>query len=327
MQKRGTRLKILVGIGVGILIFVILLFGFGIIETMIDNADRGSLNDEEFSYSDHSVDEISYNGVYYTPKSSLDTLLILGIDSSEERPDSAQADFIALVVMDRDRECFDVLHLNRDTMADIPEIDTYGDQYGTEFAQLALAHTYGADDKMRCRNTVNTIENLLYDINIDHYLSLTMDALPLINDSVGGVTVQLLDDFTFLNENYTKDAVVTLHGDHALRYVRARGEMEDSTNLRRMERQKQYISALVEKYNTTETEDTLETMLEINEHLVSDCTVDQLSRLIEKMQTYTYNGVTTIEGESVVNTFMEYHLDEQSARETIIRLFYEPVEQ
>ncbi len=36
-------------------------------------------------------------------------------------------------------------------------------------------------------------------------------------------------------------------GNHALTYVRTRGGLEDSSNLRRMERQRQYLIALQKK--------------------------------------------------------------------------------
>ena len=41
--------------------------------------------------------------------------------------------------------------------------------------QLALAHTYGSGEEDSCENTVLAVENLLYGVGIDHYVSLTMD--------------------------------------------------------------------------------------------------------------------------------------------------------
>ena len=104
------------------------------------------------------------------------TILILGIDqkedSSEKRQNSQQADFFALVVMDKKEESYRILYLNRDTITDIPQTDAFGKIYGYTENHLSLAHTYGDDDKMRCRNTVNAAEHLLYGIDID--------AVPLI---------------------------------------------------------------------------------------------------------------------------------------------------
>ncbi len=45
---------------------------------------------------------------------------------------------------------------------------------------------------------------------------MTMDVVPILNDSVGGVTVRLTEDLPALGEEFVKDAEITLHGqsDH-----------------------------------------------------------------------------------------------------------------
>ncbi len=71
-----------------------------------------------------------------------------------------------------------------------------------------------------------------------------MDAVPIINDAVGGVTVTVLDDMTSADPALEKGAEVTLQGKQALTYVRTRRGLDDSTNLHRMERQRQYMGEL-----------------------------------------------------------------------------------
>ncbi len=312
-------------IGISVLLFVV----FGLIENVIDKAENNITPEDVFSYSEDTDGLLYYENTWYAPKDSLESILILGIDkklmnSSEDRQNSRQADYLALLILDKETQTFRILHLNRDTMTDIPQTDITGREYRTIYAQLALAHTYGSDDRARCRNTVNTVENLLYGIEIDHYLSLTMDAVPILNDSVGGVELQLMDDFTDLDESFIKDAVVTLYGEQALAYVQARGSLEDSTNLHRMERQRQYLSALLEKYCSMNMENTTETMMQINEYMVSDCTIDQLSRLLEKLGSYTYGGILTLDGEAVRGEeFMEYYINESAVQKLVVELFYE----
>ena len=231
-----------VSLGKATLIFVclitgaVLLFGiFSLIESTLDKAGNVGSEQENSRISGN----ILYESEWYMPKDSLESILILGIDKrtdgTEDRQESEQADFLVLVVMDKEADSYRILHINRDTMTDIPQTDIFGEVYSHMRGQLTLAHTYGNDDKLRCRNVVNTVENLLYGINIDHYLSMTMDAVSILNDSIGGVTLQLMDDFTELDESFVKDAVVTLKGEQALTYVRARSSLEDSSNLHRME--------------------------------------------------------------------------------------------
>ena len=185
------RKRIIKGIAILIIALIILaslIFGFRLVEKIINKS--GSVSpDDAFSYTENDG-SIEYGGNMYLPNKDLKSILLLGIDSTqnpdEDRKNSAQADLLVLLVVDPKNERFSSIHLNRDTMTDIREIDSNGKKYGEFQGQLALAHTYGSDEAMRCRNTVAVVEDLLYGVEIDHYVSVTMDAVPIINDSVGG---------------------------------------------------------------------------------------------------------------------------------------------
>ena len=326
-MKSGTHKKEIVGLIclAGILVIVVV---FGLIAKNIGKT--GNDAEDAFSYYEYKGEQIYYESEWYIPKKSIESILILGIDQksgeSDKLANSQQADFLALMVINKEEKSYRILHLNRDTMTDIPQTDAFGEVYGHETAQLALAHTYGNNDKVRCRNTINTVENLLYDIDIDHYFSLTMDALPILNDSVGGVALRLMDDFTELDETFVKDAVVTLNGEQALAYVQTRASLDDSTNLHRMERQKQYIAAIIEKMSSYEFENTVDTIMEVSDYMVSDYTIDQLSKLIERLDGYEYEGAVSLEGEAVKgDEYMEYYADEQALQALVVEWFYEPL--
>ncbi len=312
-----------------IVVAVSLVFVFGLIEHLVSKTEN-SLPEDTTSASGNSGGQFYYKDTWYVPKKSAETLLVLGIDKrldgSEDRETSEQVDFLALLVIEEEKERFRILHLNRDTITDIPQTDRMtGLETGRFRGQLALAHAYGSHEESRCRNTVRAVENLLYSTEIDHYLSLTMDAVAILNDSVGGVTLPLLDDLEGLGR---RDETVTLTGEQALYYVRERSALEDSSNLRRMERQRQYIGALFGKFAgfaENNEENTFETLVRINEYMVSDCTAEQLSALAEQLSGYTFDGTLTLAGEAVQGAeYMEFHIDEAAARQTVVDLFYEP---
>ena len=145
------------------------------------------------------------------------------------------------------------------------------------------------------------VSNLLYGMEIDHYVSLTMDGVALLNDLVGGVTVEVLDDFSGIDDSLMQGETVTLQGQQALTYVRSRGGLEDSSNLHRMERQRQYLSALQQQLKAAvQQEDgfTLDALLQLNEYMVSDCTVDQLSELGNSLAAYQVNDILTTPGDA-----------------------------
>lgn len=277
-----------------------------------------------------------YNGTAYAKREDLETVLLLGVDKFEgETPEgyvnNQQADFLLLLVMDKQHETCTPIQLNRDTMTQIRILGVTGEPAGTTTGQLALAHTYGSGEEDSCENTVLAVENLLYGVGIDHYVSLTMDGVALLNDLVGGVTVEVLDDFSGIDDSLVQRETVTLQGQQALTYVRSRGGMEDSSNLRRMERQRQYLSALQQQLKqASQQEDgfTLDALLQLNEYMVSDCTVNQLSDLGNSLAAYQVSDILTTPGDAQEGEeFMEFTVDEAALQQLVMDVFYEPVEE
>ena len=277
-----------------------------------------------------------YNGTAYAKREDLETVLLLGVDKFEgETPEgyvnNQQTDFLLLLVMDKENETCTPIQLNRDTMTQIQILGVTGEPAGTFTGQLALAHTYGSGEEDSCENTVLAVENLLYGVGIDHYVSLTMDGVALLNDLVGGVTVEVLDDFSGIDDSLVQGETVTLQGQQALTYARSRGGMEDSSNLRRMERQRQYLSALQQQLKAAvQQEDgfTLDALLQLNEYMVSDCTVDQLSDLGDSLAAYQVSDILTTPGDAQEGEeFMEFTVDEAALQLLVMDVFYEPVEE
>lgn len=277
-----------------------------------------------------------YNGTAYARREDLETVLLLGVDKFEgETPEgyvnNQQTDFLLLLVMDKQHETCTPIQLNRDTMTQIQILGVTGEPAGTFTGQLALAHTYGSGEEDSCENTVLAVENLLYGVGIDHYVSLTMDGVALLNDLVGGVTVEVLDDFSGIDDSLVQGETVTLQGQQALTYVRSRGGLEDSSNLHRMERQRQYLSALQQQLKAAvQQEDgfTLDALLQLNEYMVSDCTVDQLSDLGDSLAAYQVSDILTTPGDAQEGEeFMEFTVDEAALQLLVMDVFYEPVEE
>ena len=196
---------------------------------------------------------------------------------------------------------------------------------------MALAHTYGSGGSDSCINTVKAVSNLLYGIKIDHYASVTMDAVPIINDLAGGVTLTMMDDLTSVDPALVQGEAVTLQGEQALLYVRSRGGLEDSTNLHRMERQRQYMLTLWGQVRDRAASDEnflAKVLLETSAYLVTDCSTDKLSELFEEVGQLEITDILTLDGKSVQgDPYMEYYVDEDMVQETVLQLFYDRVEE
>ena len=107
-------------------------------------------------------------------------------------------------------------------MTEIQILGVNGEPAGTMTGQLALAHTYGSGEEDSCENTVLAVENLLYGVEVDHYVSMTMDGWPSSTTWWGGVTLEVLDDFSGIDGTLVQGETVTLKGQQALTYVRSR---------------------------------------------------------------------------------------------------------
>lgn len=281
-----------------------------------------------------SEDLVYYREAWYRPRKGLETVLAIGVDQAAVdgtlRRDQAyeQADFLLLLVIDRENESCSAIHINRDTMAEISMLDdNTNEALGTMTAQLALAHTYGNSPTARCRNTVAAVSGLLYGIEIDYYFALTMDGIVLLNDLAGGVTVVVMDDLSEVDSELVQGEAVTLQGRQALAYVQARRGLEDPSNLRRMERQRQYLESLQKQLRLCVEGDgsfITSTILELNEYLTSDCSVEKMSALADLLEEYGVAEYRTLEGEATMGEkYVEYYVDEAAARDMVMEMFYE----
>ena len=317
-------------------LLVILLFG-GLLFTLLSRweSHRGAVEtvEAETAYDDG----LYLDGVRYAPKKGLETILLIGVDKYGDQTqetsynNSQQSDFLMLLVLDKENNTRAALHLNRDTMTEIPVLGVRGEAAGSITGQLALAHTYGSGGADSCRNTVDAVSGLLYGISIDHYVAFTMDAVGQVNDMAGGVTLTMLDDFSSVSPEMQQGAAVTLTGDMALAYVRTRYGLEDSSNLHRMERQRQYLTELSDVMTAKINADDgflLKVLDAVSAYMVSDCTASQLSQAYDRWESYEDGGIYTMEGTAEQGAeFMEFYPDEAALRQLVAELFYTPIKE
>jgi len=281
-----------------------------------------------------------YNGTWYAPRNDVETVLVLGLDRSEQEGISvtgsyAQSDLILLLKIDRTNKMYQAFQINRDTMVEIQDFDEYGQPSGTYVAQLALAYAhaqaYTKNDRTAGMAAVDAVSKLMYGVEIDHYVTLTMDGVMVLNDLVGGVTVEIRDDFSAVDPSLVQGETVTLFGEHALNYVRSRYNIGEGTNLERMERQREYLVGLQEKLSILSAKDDgfiSASLMEVNEYMGSDCTVQQLSELAESLQEFPLESYMALEGEAVeTEKYVEFYPDEKALQRLVVEEFYEPVEE
>ncbi len=324
-KKRNDKRKLMRGLAVALLAVFLLTGAFLLLELW---EKRQSIFPEQ--KTENTVYE--YNGVEYVKNEDVESFLILGLDkfegaiNNDSYNNDQRADFLMLLVFDNSEKKFTAVHLNRDTMVNMNVLGVAGQKIGTVNKQLALAHTYGNGRDVSCRNTADAVSELLNGVKVNHYLSITMDAVPILNDLLGGVEVTVLDDFSGIDDTLIKGETVTLHGDHALTYVRERYGLEDSSNSTRMVRQRQYMTAVYDKAMLEiENDDNfvIEASSKLADYIVSDRSVNQLQEIAKKLSQYKFTEIETLEGESVVKDgLMEFRPDADSIDKIVFELFY-----
>ena len=325
---------------IGTLVLIVIAVAFVL---LIINADKlqqiffkpvdGTGKSASDSYKE--LQSVTIGGKKYMQRKELTNILIIGLDTFGEAVDSdsynnsQQADFVTLVSLDSTAKTYTVLHLNRDTMTDINVLDITGTRrVRTIKAQLALAHTYGNGLHVSCKNTVDAVSDMLFGLRIDHYISMTMDAVKILTDELGGVTLTVNQDLTSVNPEWAEGKTVTLSGEDALEFVRLRQSLPDSSNLSRMERQKVFMSAVIDKLveaKKTHTGNSYFISLydSVAEYTVTDASATSFADIADNIADYTSGGILSPEGQAALGTeFMEFYADEEKLRELAIRLFY-----
>lgn len=275
--------------------------------------------------------KLTYKGVEYPIRKHIQTVLLIGTDSTEQYEEQTeglqdfynynQADFLVLVVLDTETNAAQILQLNRDTMTDVPWLDVLGRYGGTEYKQLCLAFNYGDGGVNSCRNTMDAVSRLIFDAPIQSYIQVPMSVIPVLNDLVGGVPVTITDDITAVDPAFVKGATIRLTGAQAEKFVRSRMELDDDTNLARMRRQRDYLDSFqkcAKEAINTDSEFIVKLLEKLGEYLQSNLTGQQLSDLITRLDHSEISPICYPEGKLVFGgEHYEFYVDEDSLWEIV----------
>ena len=329
-HKKKTRNLII------IIAAILIIAAIFVVSNFLDNDEII----EEAGSSDtakRQITEIVYDGKHASLRDRTTSFLVIGLDDFAEKEEEGlddivpfynfvQADFMGLVVLDDENETVSLLPINRDTMCDVRWLDVLGNEGGWVYEQIALAHTYGSGGKDSCENVVKTVESFLLNAPIDDYIAFTMDSVGVINDMVGGVTVTVEDDLSSIDPELKEGTTITLKGDQALKFVRARREVkEDPTNINRMARQKQYLYSFFKQAKIALDKDSslaLDVFDKTSSYITTTMTAESLSHAVDKLSKYEILPMYSIEGEvSYENEFAEFYPDIDNVFKNIKEMF------
>ncbi|MEU0204674.1 LCP family protein [Streptomyces canus] len=166
-----------------------------------------------------------------------------GRDSGTERSDTT-----ILLHLSAGRRTATAVSLPRDLMVEVPAcLGSDGIRGEPAFTMFNSAFQKGGS---AC--TIRTVEKLT-NIRVDHHMVVDFHGFKDMVDAVDGVTVCLDEP---INDKAAKLRLpagrVTLNGEEALGYVRARKSLGDGSDTERMDRQQSFLGALAHKVQSND---------------------------------------------------------------------------
>jgi LCP family protein required for cell wall assembly len=166
-----------------------------------------------------------------------------GRDSGTERSDTT-----ILLHLSADHRSATAMSIPRDLMVDVPGCRrTEGGRSRPMFAMFNYAFQVGGS---AC--TIRTVERMT-NIRVDHHMVVDFHGFKEMVDAVDGVEICLTKPIRDKAAKLRLPAgKVTLDGEQALGYVRARKSLGDGSDTDRMERQQRFLAALVHKVRSND---------------------------------------------------------------------------
>ena len=283
-------------------------------------------------------DLVVYKGHKYKYNNDLITVLCMGVDKriTETGPDTignnGAADTLVLAVLNQKTNNLSFVNISREAMVDIRQYNTKGQYTGMKNLQICLAYGYGDGHKTSCENELDAVSRLMYGMPIHAYAAMDYEGIAVLNDTIGGVTVNVLEDLTDKDPELVLGRTVTLKGNQAQTYVRSRHTALLESNELRMERQKQYMTNYV-KQLIRQTRSNLITPLNVcragKDHIVSDIGSDGVVYLGSKVikSGIVEGQVFSIPGEvKDGGDYAEFIPNQKKLYKMILDVFYEMVE-
>lgn len=161
------------------------------------------------------------------------SILLLGIDTGDMgRLEQGRSDTMMIMTVNPETK--------KTTLVSIPR-DTYTEIIGRgTMDKINHAYAFGGTSM-----SVNTVQNL-FDIPIDYYISVNMEGLQQIVDSVGGITVTPHLTFEQGGYSFVNGQQTQMNGNMALEYSRMRYE-DPNGDYGRQERQREVVQSAIRK--------------------------------------------------------------------------------
>ena len=329
MARKKSRVS-LPHIAAGLFLLLALVAAFFLIKEIAGrrksagpgNATYRSIEETEWG------SKLKLNGQSYTQKDGLTTVLLLGIDDSKT-PDPLvlgdwyRSDALVLLILNDKTQTMQTLSISRDTITEVDMYDNKGDYIHSADMQINMQYAFGDSHRRSQYLTKKTVSELIHGRRIDACLSVTMSGLPTIGEIMGGLTLTMNEDYTYIDPRYEKGAVLTLGGEELERFIRYRDIEEQGSNEKRVARQEWLMQQLFDSFGTGSRSSLAERVLdEAGDYIFTDLDADTIG----KISKYTLVPESLkIPGTSGAGDYHdEFTVDEEALQELLLTIFYDP---
>ena len=343
-RKKCKAKKILLWIL--IVVLVLLLSGVLTVILLIQSGKNSLLNTDNMVIKPNSsvtqveIDDdgktVEFEGKKYTYNENMTAILCIGVDkeyffdSATANGKNGQADALFLFAMDTSTGKSTIVPIPRDSMVDIDIYSSQGGYVSSEKKQLCLSYAYGDGKHTSCENTIKSVSRLFFGLQINSYVAIDLKAIEVLSQKVGGVPVVPTEDFSYIGYSFYKGKEVNLKGVNARMFVQGRDVTKLDSSLKRMSRQKLFISSFFNKC-IEKTKRNITFPIDIykstSKYFVTNLGVSEISFLAScALKNNLGLEYKTIEGSlKKGDEYAEYYLNDQSVYKTIIDVFYSSV--
>ncbi len=308
-------------------------------ETVAVNEGESSPSDEVSRADDPDLSDcIYYNGKYYRYNEDILTFLIMGIDQRSKEVklqtsgfDAGSADAIFLAVLNPHTRRIQVVGINRNTMADVAIYDENFNYKEKIKTQICIQHGFLDGGASSCKLVEKAVSDYMYGLPISGYCAVNMKAVGRLNDAVGGITLEVLDDMTWYDKTLKKGKTIHLTGKQAYAYLTRRQVDEWASADKRYARQRQYLKSFVTQAKKQIKDDptmVLSLYNEMKPFMTTDISIDKATYLSSQAVGYDFRGADIIhfDGKTVLEDGYEaFYADEGARFKKTLEVFFEEV--
>lgn len=275
---------------------------------------------------------IEWKGKKYTYNTDLTNILFLGVDKSETIEDehvpgeAGQSDCIMLLSLDKETGEARIMQINRNTMTELDVYDLSGNYLKSIDGQLALQYAYNIGGESSCWAVKKTVGELLYGLEIDGWFAMDVSGIPKINDALGGVDVEMKEDYSYIDPSFVEGTTVHLEGNLAQKFVQYRDTSEFNSVEDRMHRQTDYITAMISTMRDAGGQKLYDVLSPyLDTYIITNLDADQLNALTD--YEYLTDEVQYLPGKMEMGeVYEEYYIDEDQLQDMLIQMYYKEVE-